>query len=203
MISYADAWKAELRREIKAAKGKVASAHRKKNTPAREEARIAIEKFAFVSAYYIRKLTEAKKLSDELESSFIEVAAYTAYSKALPIEHFAVVSLSDYYNFRKPQTIRLPFDKFCNLLIHSFLFAAKFHKEKVRVFFNSDKTKDTMLYEIEFNALVEVAQNVVDDKIVAYLEENLSGGKKQVRKSRKPIPREEFDKIMQSWLHKK
>jgi len=203
MISHVDTWKAELKREIEAAKERVATAHRLKKTLAREEARASIEKFAFISAYYIRKLGEANHLSDELESTPIGVIAYTSFQGASPIERFAVVGLSDFYNFRKPQCVRLSLDKFCNLLIHSFLFAAKFYKERVRVFFNSDNTKDTTLYEVEFNTLVEIAERVVDDEIVVYIQEYLDGGKKRVRKSRKPMSREEFDKFTGSRFSKK
>jgi hypothetical protein len=133
MIQHTEAWKQELIREAEWLRFVTSPAERHRKPANRHLAYAAIEKFAFTSAYYIRKLTEAKQLSDELESTPIDLIMYLTNKDKPPIDKFATYRLSEHYNFRRPQQVRLPLDSHCNLLIHSILFAIRFWKDNARV----------------------------------------------------------------------
>jgi hypothetical protein len=90
----------------------------------------------------------------------------------------------------------VPLNKYCNLLIHSFLFAIRFRKDNARIFFNSDKTKDGTLYETSLQRLVEIAEASGKDQIRFYLKAKVGLGIWKVKKTRKSLSPEEQFKLL-------
>jgi hypothetical protein len=176
MICHVEIWKQELIHEAEQLRIVTSLTERGRRPANNYIAYAAIEKFAFTSAYYIRKLIEAKQLSDELESTPIDLLAYPVYIGRIPVDEFSSSSLSEYYNFRKAQQIRILLEKYCNLLIHSFLFAIRFQKDNARIFFNSDKTKDSTLYEVSLQRLIEIAEASGKDQIRFYMKARIGPG---------------------------
>jgi SOS response regulatory protein OraA/RecX len=76
MIDDSYVWKNRLRTGRAILRRKL---RRAKVDPARVDAAfVEIEAFAFLTGYIIRKLLEAKKLSDELEAAIMNVVTYPA-----------------------------------------------------------------------------------------------------------------------------
>jgi hypothetical protein len=76
MIDDSQVWKSRLRRARTTLTRKLRAATR--DSKLAEDAFVEVEAFAFLAGYIVRKLIEAKKLSDELESAAMKVVAYPA-----------------------------------------------------------------------------------------------------------------------------
>lgn len=136
-----------------------------------EKAGVALEKFVFVSAFIARKLMERKKLTDELEGKALHLQGYPRINHNKQIDFLNWHHINRFYAFAEPKAITLlPRDLF-NMLIHSFVFtlvvSGKGHGYE-GFLFNSDRTKDTILYKVSFNDFFAVMHSVLEDEIVGF-----------------------------------
>jgi hypothetical protein len=117
---------------------------------------MALEKFAFVTAYMARKLAEAEVLTLEVTESKWAVQEFRC---TVPPPHrrwFAISEdrvnwrqpLEQHYDLPNPTATMLPFRKVCGYLIHHFAFETRLRAgNHVQILFNSDWSKDR-LYSI-------------------------------------------------------
>jgi hypothetical protein len=181
MIDDSHAWKNRLRsgRAILRRKLRDATRH-----PARAEAAfVEVEAFAFLTGYIVRKLIEAKKLSDELEAAVMNVVSYPARPE-YPLDFLSAHKIDRGYDLTAPSQKAVGLRGLCNLLVHSFVFmpaADEGGTGWTGFFLNSDRTKDKELVFIareDFDLLVD---EVVRDDVVTMHVDRI---RNRVKKSR-------------------
>jgi hypothetical protein len=137
-----------------------------------------IEENVFISAYIIRKLREAKKLSFEIGDISIPVAKFPNVKK---VDLFNWHKFDELFDLSTPVKEQLPLNNVCNVIIHSFIFtfALDFHgiQNKLGGFFiASDYTKDSELYFIKIEDYIQLLGKIVnDDKCISIWVRNSKG----------------------------
>lgn len=158
----------------------------------RKETFWAIEKSLSVSAYVIRKMLEAHKLSDEVRTLKIP-AAIGRLKPAVFIDTLNNHRIFEKYNLIKTIKSQVSVKDLTNRLIHSFIFAFWFNDRGNKVvgfLLNSDKTID-QLYMILIENYLLLLENVFTDD-VEYSEwqkkkKVLENGKLDLMRPRSPV----------------
>ena len=170
MIFESHIWKSELARDLRTVRRyiqRAKSLDRKSNSDDAEavfeRAALAIEKFAFTSAFIIRKLSESMKLSDELEATPLPVQVFARIRPNDPMDFLNRHKIKKYYNMKIPRRMFIAPVKLCNALIHSFVFEVALDS----ILFNSDWTKNRELLQVELKDFFSFIQSVISDDIVA------------------------------------
>jgi hypothetical protein len=136
---------------------------------------VQIERFAFVTAYIMRKLDEADALTRDVTDSEWPVVEFPCLSPPPHRKWFLVSEdlktwrqpLEQHYDLSTRSRRPLRFGRICDLIIHHFAFEARHAPadDRVELLFNSDHTRNEGLFLMgltEYKALVrEVAQDVV------------------------------------------
>jgi hypothetical protein len=194
MIDDSYAWKDRLRRGRAVVRRKLRAAA---EDPARlEVALIEVEAFVFLTGYIVRKMSEAQKLSDELESATMSVVAYPA-RPTYPLDFLSAHHIDRGYDLEAPGARSLTLRTLCNLLIHSFVFMTvtdEIGTDWNGFFVNSDRTKGRELLYVardDFDLLVD---EVISDDVVTMRVDRILN---RVTKSRvldgHPVPQISFN----------
>jgi hypothetical protein len=187
MILDSYVWKSELKKDLQIVKKHLQKSKFSDESPKNELAAISIEKFTFTSAFIIRKLVESKKLSDEYESTPVQVQSFQRINQENAIHLFNRHRIDEFYDLDNPSKISLSVVNICNTFIHSFVFEIALNDDKDSfggIFFNSDKTKDTAVFFIQLENYFKVIESVNKDDIIE-MHVQLKEGK--IRKSRKHL----------------
>lgn len=163
LLSNSVPWKEELLR--------TADRLEKKITQRRwtERSAFLVEKDVMVGAYAIRKLLEAPaKLSDSVKELRLPVLSHPLVAPAPP-DWWDAIEWWDLYDMDSPEKKNVPLQYFCNLLIHSFVFA--FHATPKDdglegVFVNSEYESKKALIFIATGTFVELFRTVGNDDVL-------------------------------------
>jgi hypothetical protein len=144
---------------------------------------LRVEKFFFVSAFIIRKLAEANKLSDELISKDFSCIKYGRIKDDSIIDFLNCHHIERFYNLEKKEKYLLNLRDICNYFIHSFVFSTVHdaNKKLCGVLVNSDRIKDKFLLYIELSTFIELINNVINDDIVSMNYNRVPGKLKKSR----------------------
>ena len=110
---------------------------------------VELEKCMMITAYQIRKLIEARKVSDSVKNARIPVIEYYENIKIVTFLNWH--RLDELYDFSKNRESTLTIKTVCNLLIHSYIFmplTSSASSPFNGMFFSSDKTRNSKLYYI-------------------------------------------------------
>jgi len=146
---------------------------------------LQVEKFFFTSAFIIRKLEEANKLSDEL------ISMQFGCIRHLRIQHHTAVDSMNWHRFQRfydlsqEDGVSLRLREICNSLIHSFVFSLVTDDSHrlCGVFVNSNRTKEKFIYYIELNTFLKLINDVINDDIVSITHNRVTGKLKQTRET--------------------
>lgn len=169
MISESHVWKDELKKELVNFKKFISSTKIGVIPPESNSFFFKVEKFFFVTAYIIRKLNEANKLSDELISTNIPVILYPRKNKHKILDFLNKHHTEKFFNYNKWQNSNLSCVYLYNCLIHSFIFDPVFNSKNWKVIgirVTSDKIKDKALYYLEINNYFKFLEDVISDDVV-------------------------------------
>jgi hypothetical protein len=141
-------WKEDLRRLA----NKLKARKIQKKFPQRSLA--CLEKDIFIGCYIIRKLIDAKKLSDSILSLKFSVRFHSSIGRK-PTWFSWDRDFDRSYDFKNVHTEAMSLPYLCNQLIHSFIFVPLFgrHGTLRGIFFNSDLTKSRKLYYLSISTL--------------------------------------------------
>lgn len=148
-------WKYDLLKSTKWLKEKVLPRRRPS-----EKLRVEFEKCMFITAYQVRKLIEAKKLSNSLVDSTLPI---TKYGNVKNVTLMNWHRIDELYDFNAPETDNTPVKDVCNLLIHSYVFVAEqpsFTAPIKGVFFNSDRTRNEILYHMQIKDWISLLDRI-------------------------------------------
>lgn len=188
MIVDARPWKAEVARLALLLKRRTTQKRWKEATHAK------VEQEAFYMAYAIRKLIEANKLSDELESHLVKVYEFPPTGKVVDLLNWH--KLHEVYDLSKGRKATLPIEGWCNQIIHSFVFviACDDLSAGLKGFFvSSDRQKAKGLYFVSVEEVLALANAVWNNDIVCMISRRAGAGKplEVVMKSSQPCKNDE------------
>jgi len=123
----------------------------------------AVEKSVMVGCYIVRKLIEAKKLSDETVERPVVVASFSALGR--PVHHLNRTKYWELYDLDFSTQTEIQLIRMCHLIIHSYGFHVSFSMsdEFDGVLFNSDRTRHDLLYHVHVAELIRVFREVGED----------------------------------------
>jgi hypothetical protein len=123
-----------------------------------------LEKSIFVGFYIIRKLSEAKTISDETCNFNMKLISYRSLGK--PVTFMNWHRVDELYNFSKPKAQNVLLCKVCNQLIHSYVFipVTTSRTGPVKsILFCSDWKRNQRIYELEIKDIVKIFKLVAHD----------------------------------------
>ncbi|MDP1946158.1 MAG: hypothetical protein Q8L77_01545 [Nitrospirota bacterium] len=124
-----------------------------------------LEKEVFIGFYGIRKLLEARKLSDRLSKKCVAAEAFR-YTGARQITIYNWNSkFADAYDFENSAKINMSLEFICNQVIHSYVFKEVFDEggALAGIFISSDRKRNESLYYISLPELIKVFLSVGSD----------------------------------------
>jgi hypothetical protein len=136
---------------------------------------MALEKFAFVTAYMARKLSEAEELTLEVTESEWPVQEFRCTVPPAHRKWFAISEdrgtwrqpLEQHYDLAHPRATTLSFRKICDYLIHHFAFETRLRAgNRVQILFKSDRSSGRLLYSIVLDDYMGLVAEVVFDEVV-------------------------------------
>lgn len=126
----------------------------------------ALEREVFFSAYAVRKLLEAGKISDEAEARPLRAAKHLPSGRTVDFLNWD--KLDELYLLSARTEIDLPLREFCNQIIHSFVFTPTItDRGGLGGFFvtsERDKNKRLLYFAVDdvARSLARVANDIVD-----------------------------------------
>lgn len=152
-----------------------------------------VEQDVFLSAYIIRKLLDAKKLSDEVESIALH-AKYSIRTGRVP-DIMNWHRFEEFYDLAHPTAVDVCLRDFCDQIIHSFVFMVAASSPGLEGFYvASDRERWLGLYYFDIKDAIRVLKRVARDGIASVHRERdqVTGEMKVVRKSNKGLPSEDL-----------
>ncbi len=151
-------WKDDLLKSKKWLKEKIVSRRRPS-----EKRMVEFEKCIFITAYQVRKLIEAKKVSNSLVDSTLPI---TKYGNVKNVTLMNWHRLDELNNLKAPETDNISIKDVCNQLIHSYVFVAEqpsFTAPIKGVFFSSDRYKNKVLFHLRINDWISLLDRIGRD----------------------------------------
>ena len=185
MIYDSYIWKQDLKKELVKFKKFIYTTKIQVKPPESNKFFLRIEKFFFVTAYVIRKLNEANKLSDELVSTTLPIVKYPRKNKDKRLDFLNYYYPERFFDYKNKQEMNLNCLVLCNYLIHSFIFNPIFDEKEWNVIgiqVTSDKSKLEALYYITLNDYFKFLEQIISDNIVKVSFSRITGTYKKSRK---------------------
>lgn len=128
-----------------------------------EEDFVDIEKDIFIAFYSIRKLIDAKKLSDTTSEMLVSVSLYHNKGKNVTLLNWH--KLEDLYDFTSKKADKRYLRFICNQVIHSYVFAPNINKKGIMksILFCSDHERNNALLEVDRTEMIKVFRIVGND----------------------------------------
>jgi hypothetical protein len=118
-----------------------------------------------LSCYIVRKLAESHKISMAKYQAPLPLQSFNARGKKIDLLNSH--KLEELYHLSAPKPISKPLSYIANQLIHSFVFYSLLEEQR-RLWgfaFNSDRSKDAVLYSIELQPLLAAFATCADSYI--------------------------------------
>ena len=128
-----------------------------------ERSWVNFEKEIFTAFYIIRKLAEAKKLSDALVNLPLAACSFPALGK--PGHLFNWDNLDELYDFSTETQESLTLNFVCNQIIHSYVFVPSISEDRnlTGIFFSSDRKRNKKLYHLDILEITRVLDRAAND----------------------------------------
>ncbi|RKE08847.1 hypothetical protein C8E86_3721 [Catellatospora citrea] len=118
-----------------------------------------------VSAYAVRRLNEARKISDQLRASTWKAREHTLVGRVPDIMHDR---FWESYELEQFKTIQMPLTKVLNQIIHSWVFVLSWTEDEKfdGIFVSAENSRQKCLYFIHIDTLIRMFRAVGEDDIV-------------------------------------
>jgi hypothetical protein len=157
MISESHYWKDDLlrqaqqlrRRMVQKRWTEISSAH--------------VERSVMIGFYAVRKLIEAKKLSDNVANQNLRITTHPARGEAVTQRNR--VNYAELYDLNQRRTVVRSLAFLCNQVIHSYLFALSFDESCCfnGILVASDRERNQTLYFVESQQIIELFEQIGND----------------------------------------
>jgi hypothetical protein len=157
MIYESSLWKDDLLKQAKVLRSRMTQKRWNENSFVR------LEQTIMLGFYSIRKLIEAKKLSDSVANQYIPVNVYSWKGKPVTKMNWGDIDKLYELDAAQPTTKNLIF--FCNQFVHSYVFVASFDKNNCLdgIFVSSDRERHKALYLIQIHQIIDFFEQVGND----------------------------------------
>ena len=155
MISESSYWKDELLRAAKFLTKK------KEQKNWRGASYAKVEQKIMISFYSIRKLMDAKKLTDSIVQLDIPVLEFSATGKKITLLNNH--KIDELYKLDEPRTKTIKLRFLCNQMVHSYIFMIVTQHENNglgSVLINSGNIKDKRLISVTADTLIDVFESI-------------------------------------------
>jgi hypothetical protein len=157
MIHESGPWKVQLLREAELierwATKTVATARRS----------ALLERKLFLSAYAIRRLNEAFKISSRFGDAKLPVTRFPPTGTS--VDQWNIHRFDEHYDFDAGRVQQMPIFQFLNLIIHSLILAEELNDQEQMTGFavTSDHSSEKGLYRIELKTFLSLMREVGQD----------------------------------------
>ena len=126
---------------------------------------VGLEKDLFIAFYSIRKLIDAKKLTDATAGMMVNVSIYPDKGKDVTLMNWH--RLEDLYDFASKKAEQRELLFICNQIIHSYVSMPVINEDGVfeSILFCSDFERNKNLYCVDRTELISVFRVVVKDTV--------------------------------------
>ncbi len=123
----------------------------------------SLEKDIFIAFYSIRKLMEAKKLSNATEVMPLNVAMYPSKHKDVTLQNWH--NIDSLYDLTARQTSQRDLRYICNQIIHSYVFVPETSEDGafIGILFCSDKERNNKIYGVKSEDIINILRVVGKD----------------------------------------
>lgn len=159
MIWESHYWKEDLARLA----GYLRKKAQQRQWPERSLAKL--EKELFIGFYAIRKLLEAKKLSEREINRVIPADSFSYTGKQRITLLNWNTKLAKAFDFEKPKKVKLPVTFLCNQVIHSYVYKEVFDEGGLLtgIFISSDRERNRKLYFVALTELIKTFSAISKD----------------------------------------
>lgn len=157
MIWESSYWKEDL---LKLAQ-KLRARSKQRKWPQRSLANV--EKEVFFAFFAIRKLIEAKKLSDKIANRAVRASSFA--SRGRPVTYMNWHRLDRLYDLASPRAVSLRLPFLCNQIIHSYAFSTEHAGGGglSAILFCSDRKRNRSLYRLSLCRILRLLSDVGRD----------------------------------------
>jgi len=152
-----------------------------------------VEADVFLAAYTVRKLIEAKKVSDETEAQKITAQAHPLIKG--PVDHWNWHKIDELFDLQRSRVVQMNLLAFCNQVIHSYVFVPVMDEDGLEGFFvASDRERRSQLLYFKLLDVVGALEGVAADDILSNRTEldPAAGERVVVHKSNRPTRTDGF-----------
>lgn len=160
MIYESRFWKEDL---LKQAKSLLKKSTQRKWT---ENTYFRLEQTVMLGFYSVRKLVEAKKISDVVVEQRVSLSMHKHKDEWDPTTLRNRRKIDRLYNLDEEEVVSRNLRFLCNKMVHSYVFEEFFDDESgllTGIFFNSDKDRNKALYYIEIQKIIDIFEEVGSD----------------------------------------
>jgi hypothetical protein len=122
-----------------------------------------VEQSVMLGFYSIRKLIEAKKLSDDIANQSLRIIAHS--SKGKTVTRLSRTEPWQFYDLEHSQIVTRGLTFLCNQIVHSYIFMVSFDESKCfdGILVASDHERHKMLYFIQAQQIIELFEQAGND----------------------------------------
>lgn len=130
-----------------------------------ESSLVRVEQNIMVGCYCVRKLIEAKKLTDRVSNRSVPLVTYRPTGKR--VTHFNWHRIDELYDLERSTREVKTLTFLCNQLIHSYVFICAHNAREglTGIMFASDRQRHQCLYQVSIRVLANVFEAVARDGV--------------------------------------
>lgn len=155
-----------------------------------ERTSFLVERDVMNAAYAVRKLNEARKISDELAAETVAVQEHLLLGR--PVDIWNRHEFYEHYDMEHPRPVELALADFYNQVIHSWVWMLSGAEEPPHLFdgiyVSSDRRRKSRIYFLAASTLVRVFRTVAHDDIVSSQMQRDSNGDMRIVKASRELP---------------
>jgi hypothetical protein len=149
-----------------------------------------VERDVMNAGYVVRKLGEARKISDELAAERIPARRHALLGR--PVDIWSRHEFYEHYDMEHPQTVHLTLTEFCNQVIHSWVWMLSATEEPPHLFdgiyVSSDWGRKRSVYFVAADTLIALFRAIGHDDVVYSQMQRDSAGDMQIIKTSRNHP---------------
>ena len=156
-----------------------------------ERTSFLVERDVMNGAYAVRKLNEARKISDELAAETVACRRHTLTGR--PVDIWNRHAFYEHYDMEHPESVALALAGFCNQVIHSCVWMLSATEDPPHqfdgIYVSSDRARKRHVYFMPADSLISVFRSVgSDDVALIRMQRDSNGDVQIVTASRHPEP---------------
>lgn len=150
-----------------------------------ERTSFLVERDVMNAAYAVRKLTEARRISDELAAEPVVCGRHSLTGG--PVDIWNRYEFYEHYDMERPETVSLSLGEFCNQIIHSWIWMLSATEPPSALFdgiyVSSDRARKRHVYFLPADRLISTFRSVGLDDIVSMQMQRDRNGDMQILKA--------------------